>query len=366
VITLRRLTSSLPYLPFIDGLRFFAILPVILVHFVDFYESHTVTIESQWRVNYLDGVIGNSDNAVLLFFAISGFVLGLPFANHFFKKETLPKLKLFYTRRLTRLEPPYLIVLTVLMLMNVFLFHKSALTEQLPHYFASFFYLHNIIYQSYPEINFVFWSLEIEVQFYLLAPLLAKVFQLETIKRRTSLLGSMIIFGTLNHYFKTPFISLFNYLHYFLAGFLALDLYLTTTSKKRYLFDFFAILLLLSFWTGSVKYGVLLPFVLGGFIFCVSKSTLIFKFTSLKWISIVGGMCYSLYMLHYPVMAAFLNRVTGHSFLTSNSAGDFFIKLGLCLVVIFVVSAVFFILIERPCMKKEWYKTIFRRKLTES
>jgi len=365
VITLKRLTNSQAYLPFIDGLRFFAIIPVILVHFVDFYERNTRKIQD--ADHYGNLLTGDSNNAVLLFFVISGFVLGLPFARHYFSGSAAPDLKSFFTRRLTRLEPPYLLVLTGLMLMNVFVFHKSGLTEQLPHYFASFFYLHNIIYQEYPTINFVFWSLEIEVQFYLLAPLLAKVFSLATNKRRITLVCSILFFGIMNYYYRTPFIFLLNFIQYFLAGFLALDLYLNNPFKKGYMFDAGAILLLIIIWTGISKYGLILPFVLGGFIYFSSLSLLFFKFISSGWVSIMGGMCYSIYMLHYPVMAAFLNRVVGNSLVTESPAMDIQIKFGLSVIVIFGVSALFFILIERPCMKKDWYKHFFRRlKLTEN
>jgi peptidoglycan/LPS O-acetylase OafA/YrhL len=358
VITLRRVTSSQAYLPFIDGLRFFAIIPVILVHFVDFYESHTYPVlETKiYRQLHVNNVIGNSDNAVLLFFAISGFVLGLPFAKSFFDHKPPPELRSFYRRRLTRLEPPYLVVLTGLLLVNVFIFHKSNLSEQLPHYFASFFYLHTIIYKSFPELNFVFWSLEIEVQFYLLAPLLAKVFKLAQIQRRIFLVASVFIFGIMNHYYQPPVMTLFNYIQYFLAGFLALDLFLNNTFKKHYAFDVFCVALLFVSWAGVVKYGIILPFVLTGLIYFSPLTVLWDKVISSKWIVITGGMCYSLYMLHHPVMAAFLNRIVGNEMISGSVKIDVMVKLSLSLLVIFFVSACFFILVERPCMKKDWYK----------
>jgi peptidoglycan/LPS O-acetylase OafA/YrhL len=46
----------------------------------------------------------------------------------------------------------------------------------LPHLAASVGYMHYLIFQAPSAINSVAWSLEIEVQFYILAPLLSMVF----------------------------------------------------------------------------------------------------------------------------------------------------------------------------------------------
>lgn len=50
--------------------------------------------------------------------------------------------------------------------------------EGLGHYLASIAYLHNLIYLEPSSINTVTWSLEIELQFYILVPLLYGVYRL--------------------------------------------------------------------------------------------------------------------------------------------------------------------------------------------
>lgn len=363
MITLRRITSSQAYLPFIDGLRFYTLLSVVIIHFVDFYEEHTFPIRKEmlYQKLHLDSVFGFSDNSILVFFAISGFILGMPFAKSLLSKQPYPSLGEFYLRRITRLEPPYLLVLTGLFLLNVFVIHRDTLTNTLPHYFASFFYLHNIIYQVHPTLNFVFWTLEIEVQFYLLAPLFAYVFKLEMVKRRIVLIGAILFFGLLNTFYHSPFLSLYNYFHYFLAGFLALDLFLHNTFKKHYLFDVLCITLALLMYTGVFKYGISIAFMITLLIYFSPLSILWEKILTFEWIAIIGGMCYSIYMLHQPLMAVFLNRFLGNEMIKNSLWIDFFTKLGLVLILVLVVSTTFFICIERPCMKRGWYKNLFRR-----
>lgn len=353
-----RITSSNEYLPFIDGFRFYA-LSIVLGHFVDFYEAHTFPIretELYKNLNF-DFFLGlSSDNGVLMFFAISGFILGMPFAKSILQGDNYPSLKSFYLRRLTRLEPPYLLLLIGLFILNVFVVHRDTLANTFPHFLASFFYVHNIVYQAHPTLNFVFWTLEIEVQFYVLAPLFVQVFKLSRINRRVLLALLILVFGIANDLYQTPFRSLLNYLQYFMAGFLALDFYLDPSWKKNRAFDVLCLLLMFVMFTGLLRYGVLLPYVIFLLLWLSPLSTFWLKIISWKWITVIGGMCYSIYMLHHPLMALFLNRVIGNDLLLSNVWLDFFVKMMLVMGMVLVCSAAYFVAVERPCMKRDWYK----------
>ena len=70
---LRRITSSGDYIPEIDGLRFVAILSVVLYHLYGFLPNSGAGLPLQPAVSH--GYRG-----VNLFYVISGFVLALPFA----------------------------------------------------------------------------------------------------------------------------------------------------------------------------------------------------------------------------------------------------------------------------------------------
>ena len=76
-------------------------------------------------------------------------------------------LKQYLLRRLTRLEPPYLICLLLFFALQVLVKGRSA-HALAPHLAASLVYLHDLIYAAESPINNVAWSLEVEVQFYLI------------------------------------------------------------------------------------------------------------------------------------------------------------------------------------------------------
>src|SRR5262245_10743057 len=86
-----------------------------------------VLLHSRWRLNGLhalplenvfDLFIAQGRYGVQLFFIISGFILALPFAAERLAGARPVRLKAFYLRRLTRLEPPYFLVLTIFFLLG--------------------------------------------------------------------------------------------------------------------------------------------------------------------------------------------------------------------------------------------------------
>ena len=99
-----RVTTSTTYVPQIDGLRFLAILPVVFYHAGTrgerFYQQPTGA-EAAVAQYLPHGSLG-----VSLFFFISGYIIAYPFLA-----GRAPSLKLFFLRRITRLEPPYIIVM---------------------------------------------------------------------------------------------------------------------------------------------------------------------------------------------------------------------------------------------------------------
>lgn len=98
-----RITSTGKYIPFIDGLRFLAIAPVVLTHiFYLIVVKNNVSTDEISSIYWLP--IKNGGNGVQVFFAISGFVLALPFIAYMTglsSKEI--SLKSYFFRRLTRL-----------------------------------------------------------------------------------------------------------------------------------------------------------------------------------------------------------------------------------------------------------------------
>ena len=69
-----------------------------------------------------------------------------------------------------------ILLLLVNVVMLVFMLKKFTFSELSANFFASLFYVHNIIYDNHSKVLGVAWSLEVEAQFYILAPLLCLIF----------------------------------------------------------------------------------------------------------------------------------------------------------------------------------------------
>src|SRR5262249_32695662 len=121
----------------------------------------------------------------------------------------------------------------------------------LPHLAASLFYAHGLVFGRESVVNGVTWSLEIEIQFYLLVPLLVHIFRVRRAALRRAILLAAVIgcsqFSLMVIYpsgsTRLP-LSLLNFLQYFLTGFLLADLYLSYAAravKKRFAWDAVAI-----------------------------------------------------------------------------------------------------------------------------
>jgi peptidoglycan/LPS O-acetylase OafA/YrhL len=377
-LSFRRITSSGNFIPEIDGLRFIAIFSVVLFHISEFLAVKDLTVYSDSTdYSVLKYFISHGHLGVPLFYVISGFILGLPFAKFYLADGKPVSIKKYFIRRLTRLEPPYIVVMTVLLFAAVYVAKILPPHKGLISYLASIIYSHNLIFPDVlPELNGAAWSLEIEVQFYILAPVMAYIFSLRSAaKRRFSIILFTVLFTALNQFVfsSLPFISLLNYSQYFLTGFLLADMYVSKSSlfprtKYDFLTGFFLFILIWiytdeNFTTNLPKFIWELIRLIGIFFFyyyVLFHKT--FKFLSLRLITNIGGMCYSIYLLHASVISLFGNYVCRVSF----SEYTFINVPAYSLILIsavLTVSSVFFLLVERPCMDRNWYKKIFNRRI---
>ncbi|HEY0308577.1 MAG TPA: acyltransferase [Acidobacteriaceae bacterium] len=219
---LRRITRDGYWIPEIDGLRFLSISLVFLFHLFTTLSAVT-SVTANHPALFLP--IRNGARGVPVFFTISGLVLALPFARRYLAAGQPISLRKYYLRRLTRLEPPYILCVLGCTLLYIAWHHSAGGT--LPHLAASLVYLHNIVYAAPSQVNGVLWSLEIEVQFYLIAPMLMQVYRLRT----TALRRGLLVGFTLAYLLAQPHLlttvrtqfTLLGSLPYFLMGMLAAD-----------------------------------------------------------------------------------------------------------------------------------------------
>lgn len=351
----RRVTASTNYLPEIDGLRFLAVFWVVVVmHSVNymnakFYNAQLINKE-YWKWFMLEGTHG-----MYLFFMISGFILSLPFAKWHLQNEERVNLKRYYIRRLVRLEPPYIIALILFFLAHAFILKRYSLDQLLPSLFASTFYLHDLIYNQHSLIMPVAWSLEIEVQFYILAPLFCLIFQIKRVLIRRSLFILLIISGALYFSYAPRYENILRFAHYFFTGMLLADLNVTkdeeaTHSWKGFSTGIIALVLLFVFPSKYVFPQLLIKLALLFILFYQVLFNKQFKdMFSVKWVTIIGGMCYSIYLLHFGILSCF--GVIGLSVINAfdiNYAPIFLLAITF---LILVISASYFYYVEKPFMK---------------
>jgi peptidoglycan/LPS O-acetylase OafA/YrhL len=367
---LSRVTSSEPLIPEIDGFRFVAIAGVIVFHMTSAYmptsgRSGPLATPEQWAAageqSWLVALAYCGNFGVELFFVISGFILALPFARRTFADRPPPDLRSYYLRRVTRLEPPYLLSL---LLCFAWLWHRRGRPTGLwPHLFASAFYGHGLTYGAGSLINPVAWSLEIEIQFYLLVPLLVRMFAIRSAAARRGLLvGAIAVLGLLAQSFidvpEHPRLrqTLLNYLHYFLAGFLLTDIYLTRSAARAASLRWdvvaagcgAAILVVLS---RRPQYAFLLPFLVLALYWSCFEGRVANALVTYRWIVIVGGMCYTLYLYHAVIIGDLIPRTIVVSSMARPLGRDLLLQCLIVLPVVFVVSALLFVLVEKPCMQ---------------
>jgi peptidoglycan/LPS O-acetylase OafA/YrhL len=372
-LQLRRIMTSGTWIPQIDGLRFMAISSVLLFHMLGQLVVHAGRILTvQPRYTWLVYVVGNGDRGVELFFVISGYILGRPFLREHRLGGKRVELRRYYLRRITRLEPPY--ILSLLLYTAGFYLIGVKVRPMLPHLAASIFYIHNLTYNSISTINFVTWSLEMEVQFYLLAPLLGLIYCIQnTILRRAILLAGMLGAGAftlvaVHHPGAFWHWTILTTLHYFLAGFLLADLIEGHPSKPRLssIWDAVSLVLwpaifLLPRWDATLAWLPLLivPLYLAAFYGPRSKA-----FFCRPFVALTGGMCYSLYLTHMLVISVFF-RGTRHLAVFNDFLANYTVQVITLGSSVLLCGTAYYLLIERPCMDPRWPQELWAR-LTRS
>ena len=316
---------------------------------------------------------------VQLFFVVSGFILSLPFARQWLCGGRQISLRDYYVRRVTRIEPPYVIHLLFLFLVSALVLRRLPAHPHLyqnpawagyslKHILASLVYSNGLIFGAHPYPNIVLWSLEIEVQFYLLAPFLARIFRISSQWKRRAIIGILILLGPLavNAVFPPIYqveFSLLGNFQYFLVGFLMADVFLLNKieAARSHGWDFtfpvaFAAVVLLRH---HYLMPVLLPWVM--FFCCLAafRGVITASFLGYPWIATIGGMCYTIYMYHW-LMISMLVRVTGH-LQTHVLWFDLLIQFVLMSVIITAVCAILFVLFERPFMRRDWPDKIWMK-----
>jgi peptidoglycan/LPS O-acetylase OafA/YrhL len=368
---LSRVTSSGDFIAEVDGLRFLAIAPVVVFHLRNYLLANPVadyaaTPGADWAAR----LTHHWHYGVQLFFIISGFVLALPFARARRGLSAPVGLRRYFLRRLTRLEPPYVLVMLGCFVLLVLLKGRDA-GELWPRLLTGLTYTHGAVYGELNPVNLVTWSLEVEVQFYLLMPLLASVFAVRGRLLRRALVVSAAAAAVL---FQWAFVahggllhwSVVNYLQYFFAGFLLADLYLDepgVRARRRWAWDLAALaalpLMLLAAERPEVARAAFAPLAL---VLCCAafRGRAANRLLTLRPVTVVGGMCYTIYLVHTQLISAF-EKALGPVAFTRHFSVNLAAHLLLFAPALLACCAAFFLLVEKPCMRRDWPRLLWAR-----
>src|SRR5581483_4316702 len=204
----------------------------------------------------------------------------------------------------------------------------------------------------------------IEVQFYLLAPLLATIFAVRHRWTRRGLLVSAITAAVLG---QAAFLAdasrlsltLLNFVQFFLLGFLLADLFLTewrVPTARPWLWDVAGAggwLAVVATWVAGPRPGFLfLALTFLDFAATFRGGSLRHIFRN-RWVTTIGGMCYTIYLLHYPFISA-LGRHTLRAARPEHYTVAVLEQGLFVLPALLAVSTTYFALVERPCMSRNW------------
>jgi peptidoglycan/LPS O-acetylase OafA/YrhL len=161
-------------------------------------------------------------------------------------------------------------------------------------------------------------------------------------------------------------LSILEHVQYFLTGLLVADVFVLDLDrmKSSWAWDIAgALMVAVIFWPehDASWPHIVLPVPMCVLFLSAMRSRALRLFFANQWIAVIGGMCYSIYLLHF-VWIAILFRVTRHFILPgANFLENFLIQLVTVGLPVLAVSAGYFILVERPCMDPDWPGKLWQR-----
>ncbi len=377
---LGRPATTSAYIPQIDAMRFLAISIVLVWHislrasrYAAYWNHHGEHIGDYYHY-FPHGEVG-----VGLFFFISGYIITHPF---FSRPRKLWNIRSFYWRRLRRIYPPYVAAISAcLALLLVSRYHNERLAHENIYlsFLSSLLYMHGLFFNKSSTINPPIWSLELEIQFYALIPLVMSAYlarQAGPFGRRFAIGSAAIavaIVGSGLLDLAAPFDGRFRYglvshIYLFGAGLLVADYAQSHDPAKAapsLAFDALfvggvAALLALGLYLTDVdgRPGGGWPDILTDL--AMLAAVLAIYFGALRgqmsrvamangWIRLVGTMCFSIYLVHIVVVeglaSVILRRVRLHG-----APAVWGVHLLVLIPAALAMSTVFYLVVERPFM----------------
>ena len=315
------------------ALRGLAALSVALFHIVNapmgFVEDETV------RSIFVRGASG-----VQVFFIISGLVIPLSLIKSNFQFKLLGR---FMLKRTIRIEPTYLAMIALSM---AFIAFREVVLNDGGLAFPSLLTLfYNVTYMvpfvGGEWINAVFWTLGVELQYYLLIALIWPL--AKSLDARTVLL--LPVLGVLgNEIIDGAFVL--HWLHFFNVGIILALFRCNKLSTRLFWLAQFATIIGI-YWNFSLFYATLASLTLAVVFLFPDRS-------GGSFLQFLGKQSYSLYLIHGLVGCSAINILM--RFVEFSAPWEYFVAVLLALGLSIVAAQLMFWCIERPTMR--WSKGI--------
>jgi len=294
-------------------LRGFAALWVVLYHMS---EGHHIPIISTVIPAWLVSILFDAGHlGVPIFFVLSGFVMAYTVKQTPFSGKNANK---FLLRRFIRLSPPYYFAIAVALALNLVkakALGVAALPISLNDVIAHMTYL-QLLFSS-TEINAVFWTLSIEVQFYFAFAFLIFISDSIYARIQSSDIRLIVfcIFALLAILWPSKILNIslwkgdfLTYWYSFISGVLVCWGYIEK-GRSRLVAVFYTVILFIIGITYDNLFTITVAITSLALTIAGIRDTM-GKWLSWRWIQSLALISYSLYLLHNPLTGATFNIIS--------------------------------------------------------
>jgi peptidoglycan/LPS O-acetylase OafA/YrhL len=291
-------------------------------------ESHAFGYASSWDYGYLYGSYGHrvllgGGSAVLIFFALSGYLLFWPFAKPWFGGGDAIDLRRYAVNRILRILPLYYVAIVLVLLLQ----EQGGSASQWWHFGLL---AENFSTTTLGQVNGSLWSVIVEIHFYVLLPLIAFLLAWASRRRRGVAIAILLAAGLADYRFRQWGLargwhtaellrySLPGTFFFFIPGMLAAMLRLSWEERRPRVLagpltsPAIWLAASLPFWALHFDHFADWPAVVGSFLIvgaCALPLRDSRAVRALEWrpIAALGVASYSIYVWHMPIAHALSN-----------------------------------------------------------
>lgn len=405
----RRVTKS--RLDGADGLRAFACLLVVFHHISHQSSVPGVGPGPDWLVPF----VSNGGYGVVIFFVLSGFLLGRPFWVALDAGDRYPSIRTYLLRRFARITPGFLVALTGSLIIALLYGQTTASPDTALRFFLGATYLSAFVpFAIFPvEVNGPLWSISYEVWAYLFMPLaFLLIFATPTVRSKTvgrwALWLAVILAAVLLHIAYMHFVpkpdrpdflleeftlrrlgdgwaqrfSVFGMFAIFAIGVLAAAIQFQCSKFKGMWADVVALACLtVAIWicfdfgrpgnptaTMDGVFGLpynqfpLFPALVGGFLATAPSSRFVGSLLDIQPMRYLSTISFGIYIYHMPLLFIVSHALFGPDQIAQTDA-DIAMMTGILLAATIAVAHLSWHRLEKPAI--EWARQLERRKPRE-